>query len=456
MREPAALYTAFRGCGTTLETACADSGVSFNDYPAVLDLLGTHLMTSAANCLPNGLEPQKWRELLPSGQLAALEELMGRLTKPPSGRSHSRRPIAKRPLLPDEMGKWDSPRPLPSCLGMLVILAAYAHLTGNNALAASIQRMAAEPAVAGMEKLYSAAQKFARAHFTDSYHHDQLAERFNSCLEDGRAAMSRQMSQRLFHGAILFRIAGGQWVCVDPYMENFAKLYRPIERLWPEFANPTVAATILGSDEWDDLPQLEQLLGEICNAISGLLANRDHAESTENFARRVTAVAQGIGIPVTDWEGVLCYSVTDPPEWKVPDFETAMAIAACADSAQRRRLHDRILMIPLHLWAERVWACAQRTRASEPHQSMLIANLPRSLAVWVVINLRHRNAGGLLAADLLEYSSSDIVLLNALMDQDGLRTTRADDAMIFQRQARALKTPDHMAHPLMAAILSGR
>jgi hypothetical protein len=468
MRNTSALHLGFAGCGTSLWAVRRQFNLDSGQVADTLDALGTLLMATGQSCLPIQFESdpqtivqqaQAWSLIPARTQLRTLERLMGFLSSPPPDRERGQGESYDQPMLPSEMGSWDGEEPLPSCLGMLTILSAYARLTGARFLVGSVQRLSAEPAVIGLEKLLGNVYGWTAIRLPGAFYHDGLPTRLLSTIDDARASMALMTTRRQFHGALVIELADGRWASIDPYMHNlsfFEPKTRPIGRLYGHLAlEPTVAASVQGRGYWERLPALEQQLKEVYAIIDYLLGLPRDIPLME-LSHRLHHLAQvHAGITMTSAEEMLQYSCSGPPYRQPPTMEGSRNLLAnLSTNCFQYELRQRLLMVLLNVWVEQARSAAQKTRSSEPHHAMMLSSPARTLGVWTVINLRHRVESRVLAADLLEYSGSDVVLYNACLDQQAGNTTRAEDELIRRRVARMRQSPHRLVHPLLLEVLA--
>jgi hypothetical protein len=461
--DQSSLHVAFSGCGTTLQEACKKKNVNPADTSTVLDLLGHVLMVTGAACLPGPnkirqhstvSEAREWQRLTTEEQLANLNALMGMLAEPPSWRQSCHRPSAQKPLLPIEMGEWESDKDLPSCLGMLTILASYGYLTGTPMLAASVQRMSAEPVAKGIGELFVPAYRLMADRLPRATLFDSMPWSILSAIDDINDSMRIMLNSRMFHGAIVLRLSGGQWVSIDPYMRNMSLIRRPLDRLAPILiADAAQAATVLGDAEWRSQSLLDAELAVLTGLLdlyrTGTLLH-DDIPLVRLPAVIESLMTQHSYLQTPDTDYLAQYAVRCVQDDEAPDPQTAWdMLRAMQYGSQEPILRERILMGLFRSWTADTWGLAQHTRSSEPHQAMLLASPFRSLAVWTLINLRHRLRTRVRALDLLPHSASDITFYNAMLDHSSGHTRPQDKPWLESRIRRFREAPAHMVHPLV-------
>ncbi|HKX73094.1 MAG TPA: hypothetical protein VJM32_03715 [Candidatus Saccharimonadales bacterium] len=467
LRDRSALSIAFGGCGVSMAEAQRRTGTPTNDVGATLDLLGQLLMVAGETCLPGPThnrtqstadEARAWKTLTAEQQLANLKILMGMLTNPPTWRQSSELASAHKPMLPTEMGRWDGHRDMPSCFGMLVILASYGYITRSPMLVGSVQRMSAEPVTAGLRSIYGAAHRLIAAEFPLAYHADTLPRWLSQAVADAKDSMHLMLTRREFHGAIVLRLRDGRWISMDPYMQNMAILDQVTDRgATCLIGDPVASATVLGQREWGVQPQLEKKF----NTVRGILElARTGTILGEDVPLEQLAVilcdlmADHCGFEALDPDDLLRRAVVAPDANELPEIATARAMVATADTSSHRQcIRERILLGVLREWASEVWHAGQRTRANEPHHAMMLSAPERTLAAWSVVNLRHRLNARVHGIDLLPYSGTDVVLYNALVDHSNGRSRPEELWWLNERKAGFLKAPPYLLHPLILEAL---
>jgi hypothetical protein len=394
-------------------------------------------------------------------QMTALKRLMGFLTTPPPWRrSEGNEDSVHKPLLPSEMGEWDSHEPMPSCLGMLIIACAYALLTEDAFLVGSVNRVSAELAAPAVFRLFNEAYRLAESRLPLGFQIDSLATKLKNGIGFTSESVWLMNNQRLFHGALLIHLASGEWACVDPYQGNLS-LYKPIDRPIGRvnsqlIIQPDAAAAVLGQTKWPDQEAAEQELQQIAQLLDLVARGAVIHPSTplQDLPARMRDLWQRIGLEGLSDDEAMQRAVAPPPAW--PDLPPAAAratIATAEHGSQREIVRQRLLLGFLHAWTDQTWGRAQRARTSQPHCAMTLSSPKRTLAAWTIINLRLRKPERLIAADLMSLSGTDVVFYNARLDQQRGVTTPSEDAIIRQRLARYRQAPRHLLHPLTLQVL---
>jgi hypothetical protein len=461
LRNQAALQIAFGGCGMPMQEALRRGGIQPSNTAAVLDLLGELLMVAGKGCLPGPTrdprfntteEVKRWSKLSADEQLSNLKKLMGMLTTPPEWRGTSRQPSARKPMLPTQIGSWDGRRDMPSCYGMALIMASHGYLTRGPMLVASVQRTAAERAVLGMRVLCESARSF----IADTLPLAILADRLYSWLEQAADSIEQSIidsAAREFHGAVVIFLRDGRAVSLDPYMENMAILEHSVPH---SIASPTGSSFYQGPDTWDKLAELKAELEAVCTGIQQILADTDSAaQSLFELALQVTELINQFDVPMS-WssDNVLSLAVAsdEDPE---PDMQLVhQQVAAAETTPDRGVLQQRIILGALRAWANKMWSSAQYTRHNEPHQSMLLLPPKRTMAVWALNNLRHRNPKGPRGIDLLPYSGSDVTFFNAWQDMRRGLSKPGELPLLDVRRRTFEAVPEQWRHPLINKALN--
>lgn len=465
LRDMSALQTAFRGCGMTMSQAHRAAGMPIGNAVATLDLLGQLLMVHGAKCLPGPTRicsvsmadhARSWPTLSAEVQLDGLKFFMGMLHKPPVWRKISTLPVAQRPMLPREMGDWRSTNDLPSCLGMLVILASYGYLTGAPMLAASVQQMSAAPVAHGMEVLYKGAHRFISQTLPLAARDDDLPSWLLEAAAKAIESQQMMLTRREFHGAVVIRLKDGRWISLDPYFQNMAFLNQPIDRVASQLiADGSAVATTQGPVSWDAQSGLASAFETLRTLMSALMRQSGRKVSLLQLAGQVQELAAKHSRgEAFDVDALLCRAVIPRHAKALPDPAAVREMVAAAENGpQREAVRQRILLGMLREWAADVWNAAQRSRMNQPHQSMLLSAPKRMLSTWTILNLRHRQSAELRTIDLLPYSSSDAILYGALVDHRAGRTTSEDRLLIQKRVEAYRQSSSHLLHPLILEAL---
>lgn len=472
LRDNSALHAAFGGCGVTLAEARKRAHLDQNDTAATLDMLGQLMMFVGKECLPSPTrdysrsaadDAKRWPSLSADEQLKTLKRLMGILTTPPDWRDgNDDRFSPDKPMLPLEMGVWEGDECLPSCFGMLVLLASFGRLTQAPMLVASVQRMSAEPVAVGLKSLYGAAYRLIADQLPHAFHCDQLPGQLMRATASIEESVHLMMTRREFHGALVIRLKDGRWVAMDPYMRNMAvhdPQTHPMDSIAPRLlGDRESAATVLGHGVWDEQPRLVREFRTVRQLIQ--LAQAETLVHSGIPLLRLPEVmrdllAQHSQLKPFD-DGTVLREATLMPGGPELDADDARAIVASAEhSADRHVLRERILLGALRVCTEETWRAARQTRTSSPHHAMMLSAPDRSLAVWALINLRHRLRSKIRAIDLLPYSGSDVTLYNAIVDeQNGRATKKADIEWLAKRKEGFKKAPPYLLHPLVLEVLS--
>lgn len=469
LRDRALLQAAFDGCGVPIAEAHRRTGTPTNDTAETLSLLGNLLMVTGTFCLPGPArtrprstadEARSWPRLNADEQLKMLKALMGMLTVPPPWRKDAGGDSAQKPMLPREMGRWDGRCDLPSCFGMLVILAGYGYLTKASMLAASVQRTSAEPVATGLMSMYRQAYRYIADALPLAFQADPLVGWLLGTLDSTEESAQLLATRREFHGAIVIRLKDGRWVSLDPYMRNMAILEQHIlGNVAPRLlADPAAAEPVLGQSVWSEQPQLEQelrtvrRLAELVQTGGVLHEGMTLVQLAEGLALLLRKHSQGEQFTADD---ILCRAVTTSDAEALPNPAVARAIVASAESgSQRPILRERILLGAWRGWVSKTWSAAQSTRNNQPHQALVLSAPARTLGVWAAINLRHRLGRPVRAIDLLPYSGSDVVMYNAFADSANGQSNAAERRWLAKHQQRFRQMPPHLLHPLVLEAIS--
>jgi len=357
------------------------------------------------------------------------------------------------------MGPWASANPMPSCLGMLNQMAAYASLTGAPYLVGSVQRIAAEQAMFALEQLFGDAYKWAEARLPAGFCRDGLPGKLQNRIREVQAYSNVMITRREFHGVLLIGLSDRRWAVVDPYMHNLScydPTTRPIGSIYSGvIMDPGSAVHVNGLKRWGHLPVLTKQLQEVYGIIDHLL-ELPHDTPLIGLASRLHQLAKDhVGITLAGAEDILRYCCTQPPDHEPPPLDDARVILAnLSTDRSQTEVRERLLMALLNAWAQLAYNMADKTRSSEPHTAITLTNPSRTLALWTLLSLRRRLNARVLGADLIRVSKCEVALYSALLDRRRGHTDPDEDALIDRRLAETGELSPCYVHPLLLDALT--
>ena len=449
------------------------------DLAATTQLLGEELIAEATSMLPLYLLKlaDDWRNRPAESQLLILEllyqELEGSHQEDEKLEAQDDETQAPSRFLPAEFGPWPTGAVRPSCLGIGILLMAFAKRCGaphwfahvlftHHKATAELQLELVQPV---RDFLYTQLPAMAAKGELKSLDDAVSAALDNLALVDSY----------LFHPALIIQISDGRWALIDPYLHVRSLLHAedwPVNEAASQLRNNEFGQVATVSSRVE-LERVTNRLFDEGNALSKMLQGFNQRQpATYNRKHMFEAAAlvhqsarqkhlRWIAELLEDWDEdlIMMDGLLPSPNklyYEVEEYRKAIEQLE-TDPEYARLVVERIVALPLRRWLRRVWNDIETLWQTLPHISLELTDPANGVATGVLNNLRcflHQDPIEV-DGELVLLTDSQSVWHDTMAEVHGHKSLAPRVAECLRVREETLRTyPRELLHPGVAQLLA--